>query len=51
MRYQIGAAYTIFETKSCEAVTEMFLGYPHLTIFPGDGDEHMECLIVPEMPK
>jgi hypothetical protein len=44
------AGYTIVQAESHEAAAKMFLEHPHVTIFPGDAVELMECLPMPPMP-
>lgn len=43
------AAYAIVRAESHEAAAKLFENHPHLTIFPGDGVEVMECLPMPKM--
>lgn len=40
-------AYTIVEAETFEAAAALFADHPHLTIFPGDSVEIMECLPMP----
>ena len=40
-------AYTIIRAESHEAAAKLFEVHPHLTIFPGDSVEIMECLPLP----
>jgi hypothetical protein len=39
--------YVVVQAESHEAATKLFEHHPHLTIFPGDAIEIMECLPVP----
>ena len=40
-------AYAIVEADSAEAAAQMFERHPHVTIFPGDAVEIVECLPSP----
>jgi hypothetical protein len=40
-------AYSIVRAESHDAAAKLFAAHPHLTIFPGDGIEVMECLPIP----
>jgi hypothetical protein len=39
--------YVIVQAESHEAAAKMFERHPHLTVFPGDSVEIMECLPLP----
>jgi hypothetical protein len=41
--------YVIVQAESHEAAARMFEGHPHVTIFPGDSVEVVECLPLPKM--
>ena len=41
------SAYVIVEAETHEDAARMFEHHPHLSIFPGDGVEIMECLPIP----
>jgi hypothetical protein len=41
--------YVIIEAESHEAATRLFANHPHMSIFPGEAVEIMECLPLPNI--
>ncbi len=40
--------YVIVKATAYEEAAKMFIGHPHFSIFPGEGVEVMECLVIPK---